>query len=291
MDFFDFQKIVLKEDKKVLDFLNERFELDEQKIFEISKNLDITKTTLQLSQREIDKLYRLIFSGIEISEPEIKTFEEQKTEEKKSKKVKRKWYERWYYWFITSDGYLVIRGKNNRHNSTILRKYVNENNVLFFDNLKNPIFTVLKNDKNVALPPTSMYEAAAFACAFSSTWKQKEEKAEIFYVYPNSLRLNDRIEIVGEVRKIEKIKPKLSIGILKINDNLKIIYGPPTAVKSKTDFIVTIVPGDKNAKDLAKEIKLEFKRKVYPELVDLVDQLEESEIQKIIPFGKGEIVR
>ena len=71
----------------------------------------------------------------------------------------------------------------------------------------------------------------------------------------------------------------------------KIIYGPPTAIKKFTHYLVTIVPGEKDAKNLSKEIKNELLSKAFPEDRPYIEKINLKEIQKIIPYGKGELVR
>ena len=190
---------------------------------------------------------------------------------------------------MTSDGFLVFRGRNPSQNLTILRRFTSPNDLLFFDVLKNPIFTVLKllNFSN-PLPPITLYEAAEFACAYSYAWEKKLEKIEIFYTERYNVRVEKNIE-VQNFRRIEKVKPKLSIGI-NVKE-LKTVYGPPTSVRKYSDYMVTIVPGDKDSKTLAAEIKNSLLEKALPEDKEAIERIDLKEIQKIIPYGKGDLVK
>ena len=289
ISFFDFLKKVKSLDESLEKVLKEKFNVNQEILEKIKEFVDLEKSCKELEQRELDRIYRILFE--EVSEEKEEVIEERKIEKEK-KKVRRRWYERWYYWFISSEGFLVVRGKNEKQNLTIFRRWVKESDVLFFEE-SDKIFTVLKNDQEIfPLPPNALIEAAEFACAFSNAWKEKREKTSIKYIIARNVKFDGEEFIFEEnPKEIEKIKPKLSIGIKIEDKNGRIVYGPPTAVKKQTPFFVTIVPGERRKEELAKEIKRQLTSKVYPEMVEIVEKIEEKEIEKIIPFGIGEIVR
>ncbi len=293
MNFFDFlQKI--KKEKTIREILLEEFRVSSEILHELSKNFDLEKKGNELTQRELDKIFRLLF-GENIPQKTTQQLEisekigRREPIKKKAFRTGRKFYERWYYWTLTSDGFLVFRGKNKKQNLTILKRFTSPNDLLFFDNFEDPIFTILKiDDFSKPLPPISIYEAAEFACAYSYAWEKKLEKVEIFYTERYNVKLEKNIEIQN-VRKIEKVKPKLSIGInLK---ELKIVYGAPTSVKKYSNYMITIVPGDKDSKSLAVEIKNSLLEKALPEDKEIIERINLKEIQKIIPYGKGDLVK
>ncbi len=289
-DFFDFQELLSKKNVSVEEFLKNQFNANEKVLEKLeSLGIDKTKKTLELSQKEIDKLFRFYDSDFFLH---LKETKEEGIEEKREKpKIRRKWYERFYRWFISSDGFLVIMGKNERHNRTILKRYSKENDLLLFANLKNPIFTVIKNEKSSSIPPETIYQAAQFTASYSIAWKEKKEKTTIFYVKRDQVMLNDKILIQGEIKEIKKVKPVISISVKQENGNVKLIFGPPTAIRKISPFLVTIIPGDKEARELSQEIKKELMLKAPFELKDLIEALDAKEIEKVIPFGKGEIVK
>jgi phosphotransferase system IIB component len=98
--------------------------------------------------------------------------------------------------------------------------------------------------------------------------------------------------INGERKWLEKIKPRLSIGIKQENVfDARLIYGPVTAVKKQTPYMVTVVIGDSSADQIANEIKKELVSKVPAEIRKFTEDLSVEEIKKLIPYGKGQMVR
>jgi len=78
--------------------------------------------------------------------------------------------------------------------------------------------------------------------------------------------------IYGKREWIRRIPIKIAVGV---KDN-ELIFGPEDMVKKKLSKYVVIVPGNKPAHEIEKEIQKNFKKKV--------------EIERIVPYGKGEIV-
>ena len=203
----------------------------------------------------------------------------------------KKWYER-YYWFFSSNGLLVFAGKNMRNNRTIMKRYCKPEDLILSSDAKDSPLVVIQTKKVSPIPAETIYEAAEFAVNYSEVWKNKIENFPVFYVKPEQIKINETIEIVGERKIIEKIKPRLSIGIKQENVwNAKLIFGPPTAVKSQTPYMITIVPGEIPGENLAQEIKKLLLQKVPPEIYQQTEAVETKEIQKIIPFNKADLVR
>ncbi|MEM5772985.1 MAG: NFACT RNA binding domain-containing protein [Candidatus Aenigmatarchaeota archaeon] len=210
--------------------------------------------------------------------------------------MSKKWYER-YYWFFSSNGILIVLGKSARNDETILKRYTRPQDLVLHSDLASN-FAVIRNDAAQVLPAETIYEAAVFLACYSEAWDKKLEKEQVsvFYVKPEQVKKQEGtkgvFEIIGEKKYLEKIEPRLSIGIKQEEVfNAKLIYGPPTAVKAHTPYLVTLVPGDTQAKALAEEIKKELLLKVCPEISKATEAIELKEIEKIIPFKKGELVK
>ena len=63
------------------------------------------------------------------------------------KKPKKKWYEK-FRWFISSDGYLIIGGRDASSNEIIFKKYLDQNDLIFHTNFPGSSLVVIKNPDN-----------------------------------------------------------------------------------------------------------------------------------------------
>jgi len=206
-------------------------------------------------------------------------------------RAKAKWYER-YYWFFSSNGLLVFAGKNMRNNRTIMKRYCKPEDLILSSEMEDAPLVVVKTQNISPIPAETIYEAAELAIDYSSVWEKKMENFPAFYIKPEQVVVDEKIQINGEKKFLEKIKPRISIGILQENVwNAKLIFGPPTAVKKHTPYMLTLIPGDVEAGKLAGEIKKLLLQKIPPELQQSTETIELKEIVKIIPFGKADLVR
>jgi hypothetical protein len=159
-------------------------------------------------------------------------------------------------------------------------------------------FVIIRNDQKLSvIPAETIYEAAEFAAAYSKAWDQKIASISVYYIKPEQVVKEAGLPlgsfmIHGERKWLEKIKPRLSIGIKQEEIyKSKLIFGPVTAVKKQTPYLITIVPGDTTAENLVKEIKNQLLMKVPFEIKKPTEEIEMEEIKKLIPYGKGELVR
>ena len=60
----------------------------------------------------------------------------------------KEWYER-YRWFITSDGLLAIGGRDASSNSAIIRKHLEEQDLVFHAEIHGSPFFILKNSHSL----------------------------------------------------------------------------------------------------------------------------------------------
>lgn len=212
--------------------------------------------------------------------------------------TQKHWYEKFRY-FFSSNGFLVVSGKDAETNELLIRKYVGKYDLILHADIHGSPFTVIKNDKRVIpLPPETIYEAAQFTASYSRAWKLKLGSIHVYYFTPEQIVKQGGLPkgsfiIRGKKGWLEKIKLRLSIGIVVGDDysSIKIIYGPPSVVKKNTPYLVTLLPGDKKGKELVEEIKRELYSKVPYEVKDLVEKIPDEKILELIPYGEGDLVR
>ncbi|MFB6186768.1 MAG: NFACT RNA binding domain-containing protein, partial [Halobacteriaceae archaeon] len=115
------------------------------------------------------------------SEPEQKTNEETEIDwlERSSIPVRQHdhWYDR-FRWFHTSDGFLVLGGRNASQNEELVEKYMDKYDLFFHTQAYGAPATILKKtgpsepSEDIDVPDQSIFEAAQFAVSYSSLWKE-----------------------------------------------------------------------------------------------------------------------
>jgi len=178
---------------------------------------------------------------------------------------KPKWYER-FRWFHSSDGFLVLGGRDADTNEEIYAKYLEKRDLALHTEAPGAPLTVIKTEGR-EVPETTIQEAAQFAVSYSNLWKAGLGSGDCYLVKGDQVTKTPEhgeflkkgaFVVRGERRYYRDVPLSLALGI---SEGL-LIGGPVSAVLPKADPTVEIEPGELNADDLAKRIYRWFSAKV-----------------------------
>ncbi|OAD59339.1 Nuclear export mediator factor NEMF like protein [Eufriesea mexicana] len=82
------------------------------------------------------------------------------------------WFEK-FYWFISSENYLVIGGRDQQQNELIVKRYLKSGDVYVHADLTGASSVVIKNPDGSPVPPKTLAEAGTMAVAYSIAWDAK----------------------------------------------------------------------------------------------------------------------
>jgi len=228
---------------------------------------------------------------------ELETATLQKREKKLIERRKKHWYEK-FHWFISSDNFLIIGGRDIKTNELIFKKYMDEKDIFFHASFQGAPVVVVKTEGN-QVPDQTLNEAAQFAVTFSSAWKSQLGQADVYCVDatqvsqspPSGEYLRKGSFIVrGKRREFKNVALKLMIGVQFEDQSAIIVSGPPNAIEKYANLFVEIKFGNKSSAYLAKVIKNQFINSCLDENQKiLLQNLPLDEIQRHIPGGRGEI--
>ena len=233
------------------------------------KKLEGAKAALAETKKKLDLLLH----------QESQFLEEQAQKAVKTEK-KREWYEK-FHWFISSEGFLCLGGKDATSNELVIKKHTDRNDLVLHTDMAGSPFFVIKNGQEAG--EETIKEAAQAVAVYSRAWKLSHTSADVFYVKPEQVTKEARpgeyipkgsFMIYG---KTQYLYPKLEYAIGLIGE--EIIGGPASAVEKQTKNFVLVMPGKENKGILAKKIKHQLKGG------DL------DEIAKFLPAGGAEIKR
>jgi predicted ribosome quality control (RQC) complex YloA/Tae2 family protein len=202
-------------------------------------------------------------------EQTIKIIEKRAAPEKvKTRKVfrrrKPRWYER-FRWFNSSDGFLVIGGRDASSNEEIYAKYLEKRDFALHTDAPGAPLTVIKT-LGEEVPESTQEEAAQFAVSYSSVWKAGLFEGDCYMVAaeqvtktpePGEFIKKGAFVIRGERRYFRDVPVGVAVGIA--GDQL--IGGPVSAIKPKADPVIEVEPGELSPEDLAKRIYRTFAEK------------------------------
>jgi len=234
---------------------------------------------------------------MKIEEAKLQKLEETKQAPKLPPKMrKREWYEK-FRWFHSSEGFLAIGGRDKTQNEILIKRYMEPKDMVFHAEITGAPFVLLKTEGKKPSENT-LYEVAQFAASYSRAWKEGLGSVNIYWVNPNQLSKSPpsgeylskgAFMIYGPRNYIRNVPLEVAIGLVKKNNQIQIIGGPPQAVAKQTRIYVRIVPGNESSGRLAKRIRNLMSRMLPIEERKDVESIPLEEIQRFIPSGRGAI--
>lgn len=137
---------------------------------------DQKKTAAQKEHRTIESSAKALKNAEKRTQEHLK---EVRTISNISKARKVFWFEK-FYWFISSENYLVIGGRDQQQNELIVKRYLRTNDVYVHADIQGASSIVIRNpftgnsdDPQAAIPPKTLLEAGAMAISYSVAWDAK----------------------------------------------------------------------------------------------------------------------
>ncbi|XP_061700923.1 ribosome quality control complex subunit NEMF-like isoform X2 [Syngnathoides biaculeatus] len=82
------------------------------------------------------------------------------------------WFEK-FLWFITSENFLVIAGRDQQQNEMIVKRYLRAGDIYVHADLHGATSCVIKNPSGNPTPPRTLTEAGTMSVCYSAAWDAK----------------------------------------------------------------------------------------------------------------------
>jgi len=220
-------------------------------------------------------------------------------QELEKRRVKHKeWFEK-FRWFTSSNGVLVVAGRDAVTNEVLVKKHTQEDESVFHADIVGAPFVVVKTEGKVPREE-DLREAGEFAAAFSKGWRENFGATDVYWVRPSQLsKTGPSGESVGHgafvvrgERNWQRGTPlKLAIGAITDPDgSIKFVGGPIASVQAKTQAYVIIVPGDLTGKELFRCILSSLAEKMSKEVREKMLKVSVEMIRDFVPYGRGRLL-
>jgi len=260
------------------------------------QKLEGARAALEDSRRKLAEVEKKMHKAEELEQ--VKPAEAM--QELAKHKVKHKeWFEK-FRWFVSSDGFLVVAGKDATSNEVLVKKYTEDKDVVFHADIVGAPFVVVKTEGKKP-SEQCLREAGEFAAAFSRGWREGFGSVDVYWVRPEQLSKggpsgesvsHGAFVVRGERNWMRGTPLRIAVGVA-ISDResrARIGGGPVEAVRAKLNTYVVIVPGDVEGKELFNRVLTSLGRKLSRELRETVLNVSIEEIREFIPYGKGRIL-
>lgn len=238
--------------------------------------LEGAKKAYEDTKRKLDEVERLI-------EEEMK----KETGVKRLEKRKKKWFEK-FRWFISSEGFLVIGGKDATTNEMVVKKYMDEGDWYCHADVYGAPHVVIKEGKKAG--EKTLFEACQFAVSMSKAWTRGVFSEDAYYADPGQVTKQapsgeylgkGAFMVYGKRNWMHGLPLRLAVGVIEYEGEKLPMCGPVDAVKARTDRYIVIRPGRHKKSEFVKRIKKILEKWGY--------KVAEEDLMAILPPGNGEV--
>lgn len=205
------------------------------------------------------------------------------------KRVKRqlKWFEK-LRWFLSSDGFLVVGGRDASTNESVVKKYMEPQDIYLHSDIHGAPSVVIKSEGK-EIPENTINEAVSLAASFSSAWTKGFSSQDVYWVHPEQVsKTPESGEFVAKgafiirgTRNFVRAVPLfIAVGVVDYEGE-RIMAGPIGAVSKYTSNYSVIKPGYTK--------KEEISRKILKK-INTDDQVTLDDVVRVLPSGKCDFV-
>ncbi|KAG7269483.1 hypothetical protein CRUP_009996 [Coryphaenoides rupestris] len=133
------------------------------------KYYDHKRTAAKKEQKTVEAAQKAFKSAEKKTK---KTLKEVQTVTTIQKARKVYWFEK-FLWFVSSENYLVIAGRDQQQNEMIVKRYLRAGDIYVHADLHGATSCVIKNPSGGLVPPRSLTEAGTMAVCYSAAWDAK----------------------------------------------------------------------------------------------------------------------
>jgi predicted ribosome quality control (RQC) complex YloA/Tae2 family protein len=247
------------------------------------KKLRGAEKTLQETKAKIEKAKKQVIQRKETQRPLVK-------------RRKKQWFEK-FRWVHSSNGFLVIGGRDATTNELLIKRHMEPQDIVFHAEILGAPFVLIKTGGKT-VPEQTISEAAQLAASYSRAWREMMSAANVYWVNPDQVSKTPpsgqflkkgSFMISGSKNFVRGVPLRVAVGVKVEDDKMMVIGGPVDAIANQTEVYVEIVPGDKKSSQLAKQISHRLSRKVSEDLKKSVTQIPIEEFQRFIPLGRGKM--
>jgi predicted ribosome quality control (RQC) complex YloA/Tae2 family protein len=258
-----------------------------QKMAAVSVALEDSRKKLSVLEKQLSKV-----EALKTAAP-AEAIEELTTRRVQTKE----WFEK-FRWFTSSEGFLVVAGKDVVSNEVLVKKYTDAYDVVFHAEIVGAPFAVVKTEGKQPGEKT-LREAAEFAAAFSRAWRESMGSVDVYWVKPEQLTKSGpsgesvphgAFVVAGKRNWMRGVPLGLAVGLVENEEEERFIGGPLDAVKAKARVYVVLVPGDLEGKDFLKQLLRSLTLMLPKEKREKMGKTSIEAIREFVPYTKGRII-
>ena len=277
--------------------------------------LDRSKACIVVRVGDVNVVFKLSESPSKVAS---KLYEEAKKLERKARKARevaaelsarakpakrlvfriaaeKAWYANFLH-FRSSEGFLVIGGRDASQNEALVRKYMEPHDLFFHADIHGGPAVIVKTGGEKPGQAT-IEEAAQLAGAFSKAWEAGFHQVDVYWVYgeqvskkaPSGEYLGKGAFMVYGRRNYLRVPLRLAVGVAIKEGRARLLYGPPPVVSREALAYVELAPGRMERDFTAEKVRRVLVSAALEAGVRL--KISRQEILNCLPKGRFYVIR
>ncbi len=165
------------------------------------------------------------------------------------KSGKKFWFDR-YRWFVSSEGCLVIAGRDARSNDNLVSKHMSDRDRYAHADVYGAPSVVVKWIEGAG--EATLEEACTFALCFSRAWNAQIGAAPAYWVMPDQVSKSPQsgeylpsgaFIIRGKRNYFSKLSLELALGIVEYEGQRRLVCAPAASMRGRVADFYLIRPG------------------------------------------------
>lgn len=164
------------------------------------------------------------------------------------------WYER-YRWFLSSEGVLVIAGRDAASNDRIVKRYLGSRDRYVHADLHGAASVVVKHPEGAAteIGEATLRQAGQWAVCLSKNWRAGRASADAFWVEAEQVSkaaasgefvARGSWVVHGTRQPLRDLPLELGLGRVLVEGAPRWTVAPPEAVEARGELLRLVYPGD-----------------------------------------------
>ncbi len=256
---------------------------------ELVYDADVTGNAQALyeARREALRKAERVAEAIRATEEEVRVAEKKAVRAVKrprAKPTRRLWFEA-YRWCLSSEGSLILGGRDAKTNDSLVRKHLKDGDRYAHADVHGAPSVVVKEGSKAGEP--TLREAAEFALIFSKAWPSGLSGGSAFWVLPEQVSKQAEsgeflprggFVVRGKRNYVHDIPVEMALGEAEVEGHRKVMGGPVSALAARSTKYVVLRPGEMDRNRLVAHLAKAF-------------EVPEEEVSRVLPSGGFAILK
>src|SRR5437773_7358513 len=194
------------------------------------------------------------------------------------KPTKRLWFEA-YRWCLSSEGFLILGGRDAKTNDALVRKHLKEGDRYAHADVHGAPSVVVKDGAKAG--EATLREACEFALIYSKAWPAGLSGGSAFWVLPEQVSKQAEsgeflprggFVVRGKRNYVHDIPVQMAAGEVEVEGIRKVMGGPMASVAARSTRYVVLRPGEMGRERLVARLAKAF-------------EVPEEEVSRVLPSG------